>query len=415
MNSVDRDSKMSERLLTETRRTRRIYTRFIQLCAVAFFCGVAAYRTAVTFNTNGDLLKFNALILETVRENPKTEFKPLLTDDIKDEWKRELFGRLDEIRKKAGALCSINDFESFKAHLVSNPDAPVPPEGGIDVNATLEDIDFPPHLEAPVDCDSLFELDQIDAGDTSVPEKPPEELMQFYTVGGLVPFGLMKILKNIYMGSNAMTNVWTEAEIEQQMNLTLRGLNKGTYSQRSTNALFKLAREDLNLTGASVLVIGSERPWVEVIAILAGAANVTTLEYGAIESHHPKIRTMTPSVFRAAYQKGDLSSDSFDAVISYSSLEHSGLGRYGDALNPWGDILSLARAWCVTKNGGSLVVDVPGGSDRVVWNRHRTYGRYRWPLLTINWAPVGKYAWNQRRNIYTRIFKKLPSQKWHKK
>ena len=24
------------------------------------------------------------------------------------------------------------------------------------------------------------------------------------------------------------------------------------------------------------------------------------------------------------------------------------LGRYGDALNPWGDILTVARAWCVS-------------------------------------------------------------------
>ena len=39
--------------------------------------------------------------------------------------------------------------------------------------------------------------------------------------------------------------------------------------------------------------------------------------------------------------------ENFDAVISYSSLEHSGLGRYGDALNPFGDIISVARAWCV--------------------------------------------------------------------
>jgi len=29
----------------------------------------------------------------------------------------------------------------------------------------------------------------------------------------------------------------------------------------------------------------------------------------------------------------------FDGVITYSSLEHSGLGRYGDALNPWGDLV----------------------------------------------------------------------------
>ena len=35
----------------------------------------------------------------------------------------------------------------------------------------------------------------------------------------------------------------------------------------------------------------------------------------------------------------------FDAVVSFSSIEHSGLGRYGDALNPWGDLIAAAQAW----------------------------------------------------------------------
>ena len=35
----------------------------------------------------------------------------------------------------------------------------------------------------------------------------------------------------------------------------------------------------------------------------------------------------------------------FDAVVSFSSIEHSGLGRYGDALNPWGDLIASAQAW----------------------------------------------------------------------
>jgi hypothetical protein len=44
--------------------------------------------------------------------------------------------------------------------------------------------------------------------------------------------------------------------------------------------------------------------------------------------------------------------------VTFSSVEHSGLGRYGDALNPWGDIIAIARAWCVTKQGGSLTIGV---------------------------------------------------------
>ena len=45
--------------------------------------------------------------------------------------------------------------------------------------------------------------------------------------------------------------------------------------------------------------------------------------------------------------------------MTFSSVEHSGLGRYGDALNPWGDILTIAKALCVTREGGSLTIGVP--------------------------------------------------------
>jgi hypothetical protein len=39
--------------------------------------------------------------------------------------------------------------------------------------------------------------------------------------------------------------------------------------------------------GGHVLVIGSERPWVEACVLHAGARAVTTLEFGKVHSAHP--------------------------------------------------------------------------------------------------------------------------------
>lgn len=75
-------------------------------------------------------------------------------------------------------------------------------------------------------------------------------------------------------------------------------------------------------------------------------------------------------------------------MVSVSSIEHSGLGRYGDLPNPWADILTLANAWCVTKNGGKLILNVPDdsyGQDRIDFNSHRVYGSVRYPWLTMGW------------------------------
>jgi hypothetical protein len=35
--------------------------------------------------------------------------------------------------------------------------------------------------------------------------------------------------------------------------------------------------------------------------------------------------------------------------------------RFGDMLNPWGDLIAMARAWCLVKPGGKALVGVPSG------------------------------------------------------
>ena len=79
---------------------------------------------------------------------------------------------------------------------------------------------------------------------------------------------------------------------------------------------------------------------------------------------------MIPTEFKQAYLDGSL--DRFDAMVTYSSLEHSGLGRYGDGLHPWGDLVAMARSWCVLKPGAMILVGMPGSKkDFVAFNVHR--------------------------------------------
>ena len=158
--------------------------------------------------------------------------------------------------------------------------------------------------------------------------------------------------------------------------------------------------------GSSVLVVGSERPWVEVLALNAGAAHVTTVEYAQIISTDSRITTWTPPELGKSFLAcpGDFL---FDAVISYSSVEHSGLGRYGDLLNPFGDLEAVAQMWCMLRPGGLLVLGVPIGHflksgrkwsdvdfatcndcDKIEYNAHRFYGPKRLPHLLANFELV---------------------------
>ena len=85
-----------------------------------------------------------------------------------------------------------------------------------------------------------------------------------------------------------------------------------------------------------------------------------------------------------------------------SSYEHDGLGRYGDPLNPDGDLESLEMVKGWVKEGGVVFLSLPIGRDEVRWNEGRVYGRARMGLMTEGWGIEGMYGvreedWEVRR------------------
>jgi SAM-dependent methyltransferase len=66
-----------------------------------------------------------------------------------------------------------------------------------------------------------------------------------------------------------------------------------------------------------------------------------------------------------------------DSVASLSCMhvvEHVGLGRYGDPLDPDGDVKAIRELKRVVAPGGNLLFVVPiGGSPRLMFNAHRIY------------------------------------------
>ncbi len=65
-----------------------------------------------------------------------------------------------------------------------------------------------------------------------------------------------------------------------------------------------------------------------------------------------------------------------NTIVSISCMhviEHIGLGRYGDAIDPLGDIKALAELERVVAVGGDLLLVVPVGVEAVRFNGHRVY------------------------------------------
>jgi hypothetical protein len=105
------------------------------------------------------------------------------------------------------------------------------------------------------------------------------------------------------------------------------------------------------------------------------------VEYNAIKFENSSVETMTPAALAASGKK-------FDAAFSFSSFEHDGLGRYGDRIDPEGDLKAMADWKTHLKPGALLYLTVPLGKDKIIFNVHRIYGRARLPLLLANWDVV---------------------------
>ena len=65
--------------------------------------------------------------------------------------------------------------------------------------------------------------------------------------------------------------------------------------------------------------------------------------------------------------------NSLPSLSCMHTVEHVGLGRYGDPLDPDGDVKAIAELRRVVAPGGSLLFVVPVGRPRLQFNAHRIY------------------------------------------
>jgi len=77
-------------------------------------------------------------------------------------------------------------------------------------------------------------------------------------------------------------------------------------------------------------------------------------------------------------KKGDLTAmpfpdNSIESLSCMHTVEHIGLGRYGDLMDPNGDLKAIAELKRVLAPGGSLIFVVPIGRPRIEFNAHRIY------------------------------------------
>jgi SAM-dependent methyltransferase len=65
--------------------------------------------------------------------------------------------------------------------------------------------------------------------------------------------------------------------------------------------------------------------------------------------------------------------NSIESLSCMHTIEHIGLGRYGDKLAPDGDLIAINELKRVLKKSGNLLIVTPVGKPRLQFNAHRIY------------------------------------------
>jgi hypothetical protein len=140
-------------------------------------------------------------------------------------------------------------------------------------------------------------------------------------------------LEQRYDGHTTLT--WTEADVEDKRRKIAARTWCGSYNcEEVDNVDAALRAHEPEIRGRRGLVLGSERPWIEALLLNLGAEEVWTMEYSTIVSSHPRLQAHQYTDIASRWLAGSL--PPFDFIVTFSSIEHSGLGRYGGETTAWG-------------------------------------------------------------------------------
>lgn len=112
------------------------------------------------------------------------------------------------------------------------------------------------------------------------------------------------------------------------------------------------------------------------------------------------IRPVTSPIPGVLFRQADLMNPSeslseyCDSLSCLHALEHFGLGRYGDPIDPHGYAAGLGNMAKILRPGGMFHLSVPIGKERVEFNAHRIFDpRSLVRLAAANGLLLREFAW----------------------
>lgn len=111
--------------------------------------------------------------------------------------------------------------------------------------------------------------------------------------------------------------------------------------------------------------VGSD---INVIGVISAFIDTEFIDYRPLDILLKGMESRQGDLRQLAYGNGTI-----DSLSCLHVIEHIGLGRYGDPLDPDGAVGAARELARVLAFGGSLFLSVPVGRERVCFNAHRVF------------------------------------------
>lgn len=120
---------------------------------------------------------------------------------------------------------------------------------------------------------------------------------------------------------------------------------------------------------------------VLTISVLSAHVETVFVDYRPLKVSLPGLTSIAGNILDLPFPD-----ESVESLSCLHVIEHIGLGRYGDPIDPLGSVKAALELQRVVSRGGSLYLSLPVGRERVCFNAHRVHS----PISVLKMFPQMK-------------------------